>query len=473
MEAGIRMHLAKTLFSVVVSSAVCCLAAEAQPLGAEQAATPALVPPTLEPCQGSHPPRLPQRWRAVGLMMPFDGRQLSVGEFLYDGNVPAMRATIYGLESGSSDFLVTNDGTYRIAGSHDKPSGCAAVGTTFAVPTTQWLSGNARCFGRAPLQGTMTEWWRTPAANSAGNSFWFNEATRLPWRVFMSHPSPDPPFIGDYAMTYFPTFAAVERTGLSALRDFCRVQSRHHVEHPSDSEAIATNQTSRIEDVHRMTRIRNLLPGLSVNACAGTSPARWPDRMQMTAIMTLTPFAVPPLPAEIFYDWNRHAMLTRLHDPANPMLIAAALLVGNAGYDIKPIPTSAPVCQAAYPGVVRPDWLAGHTCTCKGVIEGNAQLAPRETIEIRSCAANGSHAFWVLSKKSGAPVVFLSTLQTPGGIDLADYFTWLPDSPTAASMFEVPEACTAPDRVAPLPPPDLARLLRTFATRCAACHTAQ
>lgn len=192
----------------------------------------------------------------------------------------------------------------------------------------------------------------------------------------------------------------------------------------------------------------------------------------MTALMTLTPFGVGPLPSEIFYDWARHAMLTRVHDLSNPALAADALLSGTTGYDIKPSHSGAlaPSCQPDYPGIVKPDWLSGPTCACKGVIADNPQLTPNDTVEIRSCPTDASHAFWTWSKRSGAPIVFLSTLQTPRGIDLADYYGWSPGAENAAATLDVPAACTSPDRVDHLLPPDRARLTNSFATQCAACH---
>lgn len=71
---------------------------------------------------------LPPRWRAAGLMMPFHQGQVDVGEFVYDGELPAMRASVYGLESGAADILITDTETYLLIGPHDAPTGCRTLG---------------------------------------------------------------------------------------------------------------------------------------------------------------------------------------------------------------------------------------------------------------------------------------------------------------------------------------------------------
>jgi hypothetical protein len=72
--------------------------------------------PLFDACSPSSAPELPARWRAVALMMPFLQGQIDVGEFVYDRDVPAMRATIYGLKSGAVDLLITEEETYVLMG---------------------------------------------------------------------------------------------------------------------------------------------------------------------------------------------------------------------------------------------------------------------------------------------------------------------------------------------------------------------
>src|SRR5271156_6225165 len=68
--------------------------------------------PMLAACRPAAPPELPPRWRAVSLMMPFLDGQLDVGEFIYDSALPALRATVYGLQSGAVALLITENDTY-------------------------------------------------------------------------------------------------------------------------------------------------------------------------------------------------------------------------------------------------------------------------------------------------------------------------------------------------------------------------
>jgi len=44
--------------------------------------------PTFAACAPAEAPSLPERWRAVGLMIPFVRQQLDVGEFIYDSTLP-------------------------------------------------------------------------------------------------------------------------------------------------------------------------------------------------------------------------------------------------------------------------------------------------------------------------------------------------------------------------------------------------
>src|SRR5262245_49816840 len=64
--------------------------------------------PQFPACAATTQPELPTRWRAAALLAPFVVDQLYVGEFVYDGPLSLMRATIYGLESGALDLLVTD-----------------------------------------------------------------------------------------------------------------------------------------------------------------------------------------------------------------------------------------------------------------------------------------------------------------------------------------------------------------------------
>jgi hypothetical protein len=173
---------------------------------------------------------MPYQWRAVGLMMPFEQAQLDVGEFVFDGLIPAMRASVYGLESGAVDLLITNEQTYRLTGPHAAPTGCTAVGRQFSPPPVQWLTPEAICVGEGKLASRQTQWWKMPGAEKSATWHWFSTGRRLPWRSMFVSRSPEPAVIGDYAMTYFPVFTPVQETNLKKLRTFCEAQSPKLIE---------------------------------------------------------------------------------------------------------------------------------------------------------------------------------------------------------------------------------------------------
>ncbi len=160
------------------------------------------------------------RWRAVGLMTPFLAGQIDVGEFVYDASVPAMRASVYGLELGAVDLLITDQDTY-IPGPHSAPTRCTALGRKLRVPPTQWLSSEAVCFGETPVANRLVQWWQSPRPDASATWHWFSTQDRLPWRSLFLARSPDPAMIGDYAMTNFAAFAPLSETDLPALRDMC------------------------------------------------------------------------------------------------------------------------------------------------------------------------------------------------------------------------------------------------------------
>jgi hypothetical protein len=204
------------LWLAALSVAVLCYS----PLQAEWSATL----PVLTACTPASPPELPTRWRAVGLLMPFKQGQLDVGEFVYDGTIPAMRATVYGLESGAVDLLITQEDTYVIRGPHRAPIHCTSLGPKLRPPSAQWVSKNAVCLGQSPLATHPVQWWAKSGFDSG--RFWVSTETRLPWRTLFLTRTFDPTVIGDYAMTYFPTFTPLPETDLKRLRDFCAATAK-------------------------------------------------------------------------------------------------------------------------------------------------------------------------------------------------------------------------------------------------------
>jgi hypothetical protein len=75
-----------------------------------------------------------------------------------------MRASIYGLESGAVDLLITDGDTYRLTGPRRSPTGCASLGRRWRVPPTHWLRDKAVCIGRKKLAARVVRWWKTPGS---------------------------------------------------------------------------------------------------------------------------------------------------------------------------------------------------------------------------------------------------------------------------------------------------------------------
>lgn len=264
--------------------------------------TPARVEtslPILSACNPSAVPELPARWRAVGLMLPFVRQQLDVGEFVYDGSLPAMRATIYGVESGSVDLLITDMTTYQLSGPHDAPNACVALGRKYIPPGARWLANGAVCDGEGPVGAARTQWWKNSAADGRSIWQWYRADTRLPWRVMFPARAANPAVIGDYGMTYFPTFEQVADTKLARLRALCAAKTQ------DPTGAAAAGTTARdlmaagpsIGEAERAKLIQALIPGLSRQACGDMTMPRWPDQFVMTGILSPIPFKWTPLRA--------------------------------------------------------------------------------------------------------------------------------------------------------------------------------
>lgn len=100
-------------------------------------------------------------------MMPFLQSQLDVGDFVYDGTLPALRATVYGLESGAVDLLITDKDAYVLSGRYRSPSHCTSLGAKFRPPSAQWLSNQAVCIGEARLGTQPVQWWKTLGSDTS------------------------------------------------------------------------------------------------------------------------------------------------------------------------------------------------------------------------------------------------------------------------------------------------------------------
>jgi len=444
----------------------------AEPLPSSRLAAQGLTLPfpAFAACASDSQPLLPRRWRAVALMAPFENRQLDIGEFAYDADLPAMRATVHGLDSGSIDLLITDDTTYQLTGPREAPTGCAALGRVFRPPPRQWLSEGARCAGKAPILSTPLEWWTMPEKNSSATWYWYRTGTRLPWRVSRTTPSGDPAVIGGYAMANFTTFERLPHSELRALRDFCRAQTGrsapHAVKRITNVRALMARHGND-SGAENSKVIARLIPELDRQACTRTRPVRWPRRFASSAAMITAGFGAGPFPTEIFYDWQgAKAQLARLHIPDNPSSKATldVILNSRAGYHILRDESGAATCRQSYPAVIRPDWMKNDHCQCRGIIKRSARFDRNTAISIFSCPVR-SGAFWAWYGADGRPIMFRSTAVRSSGLALADYYHWAPGADIADGALDLPRECKQGVSSSPA-----RRAFRDFGPGCGGCH---
>ncbi|MFN3659218.1 MAG: hypothetical protein ACK4UO_18380 [Pseudolabrys sp.] len=405
--------------------------------------------PMFSACEPATPPALPEKWRAVALLLPLVRAQLDVGEFTYDGTVPALRATVYGLESGAADLLITDETTYQLEGPPDAPERCIALGRKYPLPSRQWLSGKAVCEGEASVGPKRAQWWKLPTDEGRTQRQWYAADTRLPWRMMFPNRSPDPAVIGDYSVSYFPTFKPVAETKLAQLRDFCRAKAE------KAGDAALAAQTARdlmaagndVAEAERAQRIQALIPGLSQKACAGVKPPIWPHHFVMTGILTPVQFKWTPLPSMIYYDWEQARTLFAYMYRARalpPAVEIVSVLQGPVGYSVEQLPNGIFACGAKGPGVVRPNWIGNSDCACKAVIDRNPDLSPDEVSEIRACPVKhqGLYPMWTWYSTAGRPILFTEPRAVSTGLHIADYHRWLPGERMPPGSFALPRQCT-------------------------------
>lgn len=455
---------------MVVGVVLCSLAAQWPAIADDEDTTL----PIMAACRPDTAPVLPERWHAVGLMLPLLRQQLVVGDFLYDGSISAMRATLYGLESGSVDLLITAAQTYQINGPADAPESCTALGKLYSPPSTRWLAKDPVCDGEAPVGGKKVQWWKTPDADGRAEWQWYTSDRRLPWRTMFSHRVTEPAVIGDYGITYFPTFESVTQTPLPQLQQFCTA----HLRQPDPKQATAKTADDLMTLApaigDRASRVKSLIPGLSLNACKSLEAARWPNRYVMTAILSPIPVKFTPLPTMLFYDWEDAGKLyAYLYEARTqpPKIEMVSVLTKGVGYGLERLPNGTFACAARSPGTVRPDWMRVAGCECKGVIEHNAQFGAHEVSQIRACPVKGEglHVNWSWYTTDGRPILFAEPDAIGMGLNVADYYRWMPDEAMPPEAFDLPAQCTRAEEVGL---PAVGDGLPAASTaNCSDCHT--
>ena len=239
------------------------------------------------------------------------------------------------LKSGAVDLLITDNDTYVIHGPHRAPTDCTSLGPKLRPPSTRWLSRKSVCVGEAPLASHPVQWWQKSGFDIARH--WVSTETRLPRRSWFFRRSLDPAIIGDYAMTYFPTFTPLPQTDLMALRDICTATAKPISREIAAGGAPMTRElmalSEDVSDAERQKQIGELIPGLSYQACSHMTPVRWPDRFVATAMITPTRITEYPYSTLIYYDWSEaQTLLTLPFQGSPPTPLGILSLKKGVGY---------------------------------------------------------------------------------------------------------------------------------------------
>jgi hypothetical protein len=331
------------------------------------------------------------------------------------------------------------------------------------------------CVGEAPLATKAVQWWQKPGFDVA--RYWFTTDSRLPWRSSFLRRSLDPAVIGDYAMTYFPTFTPVPETNLSALQDLCAATAKPSTEDlgetPTMRDLMAVH--NKEAEAERDERLGELIPGLSHKPCSHMTPARWPDRFIMTALVTPIRLDDAPYSTLIYYDWSGTQTLLILPFHGYPPTLQGILSLKNRiGYRLKfsDVVNKTGVCRADLPGAVRPDWMKAASCECQGVITRNAALSPNTETQILSCPIKEQtpRIMWSWYTTQGQPIMFTEASPEGGGVMLADYDDWIPDQTGRVSDFKLPKARATLDNSGGAAAGTAAPTFSNNAS-CSDCHT--
>ncbi|NBC95931.1 MAG: hypothetical protein GVY27_06215 [Deinococcus-Thermus bacterium] len=451
-------------------------------------------PPVLQPAplRGGPPPRLPERWRAVALMIPYQGGaadgppdergQIYAAEITYDWSVQAMRVRAHGVEGRPVDLLYVGDEYYVLDNVDPRPLRVyGPLPTETPVPGPDWLTRrHLTCQGRGTLSGVECDWWLgyTPNANglmdgdgsgkSGGsdievcNWIWVRADTGLPFRLFFNN-ADNPyklPVIGGYAMTYFTEFDAVEKTDLPALVEWCRREAAD-----ISGAGVAEPAPARgLEEIHDAMRaaVPNHMEGAPEDGAArlvkGLRRAppdaprpQWSPRLCITGrtFPTARPkgFDAGALPMRVFYDAPDGRMLTRASievDRFDGATVEDMILHDGITHLVLRHPDGSHVCAGVkHVGPPYMNWGARDMGLPKAVIEDNPVLCPGRKLHVTALGSSADRWFWVWYTPDNDGVLFMEVPQKGNvGLVITDYETFDHDPPPfPEDAFDVPQDC--------------------------------
>ena len=315
-------------------------------------------------------------------------------------------------------------------------------------------------------------WWKhqvseTPPEPSGANWFWYEAGdTSTMFRTMFQKPTDAFGIVGQFALNYFPGFVELSGTDLSDLMELCedsKTPSNPEFDPGSVASLLAPNSIP--ENVHEEL-ISEWVPGLS--STDASTPPSWPNQVAATAFMVSVNYCYAPFPTRVFYDWDIGSQNTTMFWNPNgavppqcaqnpeffvtePLLFGdIAISPNNTGYAIPENSATTPIsCAQALPGLPRPDWMAYGDCEAKAIVSQESSLNPsNEPFKIVHCpitppTADPAMAFWAWYFESGTPLTFMQTNATTHGtgLNLADYYQWLPGEIAPEGSYDIPAAC--------------------------------
>jgi hypothetical protein len=411
--------------------------------------------PDFKKCQNTEHPILPEKWEATAVLQDFSEDQLMFGKFIFDEQAGAFRFSTTNSHGLDHDFLVTKKGELYLLSGGKMPTSCELKtrNSLYTVPSRDWLSKEAICTGEAPLLGKKKTWWKTPKAPGA-NWIWYDSQTRLPFRtMYYTAPLEPSPIYEFYTFNYFPKFEEVSETNLTEILKLCQ---RQQVSNPNrewkdmNVDTFISQSFKRKKQPVVPRKAQEWIPGLTQCKSTEDLPPQWPERVQATVIFTAVNFEYNPFPSRVFYDWEKKAQNSSLfyHPSSKDNFAQVALLTGNTGYiRYEKENGSISFCAQALPGPQVRDWKKVDECECRAEIAANSPLNPSDTpTKILWCPTdlNLNQVFWTWYSKTGKPVVFMQSNSSPvtgTGLNLADYYDWVPGSIAPPKTFHIPEEC--------------------------------
>lgn len=427
--------------------------------------------PNLAQCVNTEPPMLPAKWEATALLQDFVQPILTEGKFTFDESADAFR---FQLKSGSiqhADYLATKEGKLYQLNLDGPVQSCllASHDSPFTVPDRSILpTSNSECAGNSPILGKELDWWKTKSGSVGANWFWTDPVDSSLFRsMYYTKPTQDSPIYEYFSFNYFPEFESVSDTDLPGIVKFCEANA-------TDVDQSAAINLRDLDDMLETSSYQGLqieaaasiqtdswIDGLTACDSPSQLPPSWPDKVQASVVMTAVSYNNNPFPSRVYYDWTKQAQLSTLYvqHPTDSLHAKVALLTNDPnpllqkkpgvgyGYNLDGNGSPYQCGIGVLPGPQRPDWKTNAGCKCMARLAPGSALNNSDVpVSILWCPTDlaQNQVFWTWYDDHGKPNVFMQTNSSPTagtGLNLADYYQWVPGSEAPADAFTPPPSC--------------------------------